>query len=199
MGEGDQTGCCHLSESYVDVSGVPYHSNCTAPFHHRAFTGLNSSLLTCRVHGFLRLSPYPYASISSMLLETRLVRQGNVFLVISSLMSVLTGLGETQSFVSYSQQGYTSGPSAPKAHTDNFSLNDLHEGPVAEWYVLRFHTTGPGFYPGAGTATAGSDVVQSGRPIFDDFFQHLWPYIGNNTANVVFQMVKRLWLIRIDQ
>ncbi|GFT85670.1 hypothetical protein TNCV_4253761 [Trichonephila clavipes] len=49
------------------------------------------------------------------------------------------------------------------------------------------------------TATAGSDVVQSGRPIFDDFFQHLWPYIGNNTANVVFQMVKRLWLIRTDQ
>ncbi|GFV71284.1 hypothetical protein TNCV_406651 [Trichonephila clavipes] len=49
------------------------------------------------------------------------------------------------------------------------------------------------------TATAGSDVVQSGRPIFDDFFHHLWPYIGNNTANVVFQMVKRMWLIRIDQ
>ncbi|GFS85946.1 hypothetical protein TNCV_1219441 [Trichonephila clavipes] len=49
------------------------------------------------------------------------------------------------------------------------------------------------------TATAGSDVVQSGRPIFDDFFQHLWSYIGNNTANVVFQMVKRLWLIRIDE
>ncbi|GFT32516.1 DDE_3 domain-containing protein [Trichonephila clavipes] len=49
------------------------------------------------------------------------------------------------------------------------------------------------------TATAGSDVVQSGRPIFDDFFQHLWPYIGNNTANAVFQMVKRLWLIGIDQ
>ncbi|GFW40949.1 hypothetical protein TNCV_4369971 [Trichonephila clavipes] len=49
------------------------------------------------------------------------------------------------------------------------------------------------------TVTAGSDVVQSGLPIFDDFFQHLWPYIGNNTANVVFQMVKRLWLIRIDQ
>ncbi|GFS87191.1 hypothetical protein TNCV_1130721 [Trichonephila clavipes] len=49
------------------------------------------------------------------------------------------------------------------------------------------------------TATAGSDVVQSGRPIFDDFFLHLWPYIGNNTANVVFQMDKRLGLIRIDQ
>ncbi|GFU67932.1 hypothetical protein TNCV_1364761 [Trichonephila clavipes] len=49
------------------------------------------------------------------------------------------------------------------------------------------------------TATAGSDVVQSGRPIFDDFSQHLWPYIGNNTANVVFRMVKRFWLIRKDQ
>ncbi|GFX81120.1 hypothetical protein TNCV_1911121 [Trichonephila clavipes] len=49
------------------------------------------------------------------------------------------------------------------------------------------------------TAKAGSDVVQSGRPIFDDFLQHLWPYIGNNTANVVFQMGKRLWLIHIDQ
>ncbi|GFX69148.1 uncharacterized protein TNCV_3563241 [Trichonephila clavipes] len=36
------------------------------------------------------------------------------------------------------------------------------------------------------TEKAVSDVVQSGRPIFDDFFQHLWPYIGNNTANVVF-------------
>ncbi|GFS89411.1 hypothetical protein TNCV_1809431 [Trichonephila clavipes] len=73
--------------------------------------------------------------------------------------------------------------------------------------TLRVRTTG---YPdtmdwlhqqaqGHWTATAGSDVVQSGRPIIDDFFQHLWPYIGNNTANVVFQMVKRLWLIRIDQ
>ncbi|GFU33113.1 hypothetical protein TNCV_4156501 [Trichonephila clavipes] len=54
-------------------------------------------------------------------------------------------------------------------------------------------------FPVVRTATAGSDVVQSGRPIFDDFFQHLWPYIGNNTANVVFQMVKRLWLISIEQ
>ncbi|GFT85963.1 hypothetical protein TNCV_3256031 [Trichonephila clavipes] len=53
--------------------------------------------------------------------------------------------------------------------------------------------------PPTRTAAAGSDVVQSGRPIFDDFFQHLWPYIGNNTANLVFQMVKRLWFIRIDQ
>ncbi|GFW20640.1 hypothetical protein TNCV_1048631 [Trichonephila clavipes] len=71
--------------------------------------------------------------------------------------------------------------------------------------LYRYHTSTKGMmYSGMKsgnkmTATAGSDVVQSGRPIFDDFFQHLWPYIGNNTANVVFQMVKRLWLIRIDQ
>ncbi|GFV07087.1 hypothetical protein TNCV_1586811, partial [Trichonephila clavipes] len=49
------------------------------------------------------------------------------------------------------------------------------------------------------SAIAGSDVVQSGRPIFDDFFQHLWPYIGNNAANVVLQMVKRCGSSRIDQ
>ncbi|GFW94692.1 hypothetical protein TNCV_4247321 [Trichonephila clavipes] len=61
-----------------------------------------------------------------------------------------------------------------------------------------FLSCGP-WTPSIRTDTAGSDVVQSGRPIFDDFFQHLWPYIGNNTANVVFQMVRRLWLARIDQ
>ncbi|GFV28863.1 hypothetical protein TNCV_2766981 [Trichonephila clavipes] len=44
------------------------------------------------------------------------------------------------------------------------------------------------------TAMAGSDVVQSGRPIFDDFSQHLWPYMDNNTANVVFQMVQNVKL-----
>ncbi|GFV40699.1 mariner Mos1 transposase [Trichonephila clavipes] len=56
-----------------------------------------------------------------------------------------------------------------------------------------------GIYFEGRTVMAGSDVVQSGSPVFDYFFQHLWPYISNNTANVVFQMVKRLWLIRIDQ
>ncbi|GFU94403.1 hypothetical protein TNCV_4014491, partial [Trichonephila clavipes] len=45
------------------------------------------------------------------------------------------------------------------------------------------------------TAMAGPDVVQSGRPIFDDFSNILWPYIGNSPVNVVFQMVKRFWLI----
>ncbi|GFW99520.1 hypothetical protein TNCV_3417531 [Trichonephila clavipes] len=67
------------------------------------------------------------------------------------------------------------------------------------WRPLQPKTCDTAIPESAKTTTAGSDVVQSGRPIFDDFFQHLWPYIDNNTANVVFQMVKRLWLIRIDQ
>ncbi|GFV05528.1 uncharacterized protein TNCV_227391 [Trichonephila clavipes] len=63
-----------------------------APNNHRASTSLNSPLLTCRVHGFMRLSPYP--SVSSIQLETRLVRPSKVFPVINSPMSVLTGPGE---------------------------------------------------------------------------------------------------------
>ncbi|GBL83715.1 hypothetical protein AVEN_132630-1 [Araneus ventricosus] len=34
MNVGDRTGClsiCHLSESSLDISGVPYHANCTRP------------------------------------------------------------------------------------------------------------------------------------------------------------------------
>ncbi|GFS79880.1 hypothetical protein TNCV_750511 [Trichonephila clavipes] len=69
----------------------------------------------------------------------------------------------------------------------------------SEEFISRSPTPSPMNSNYRRTAMAGSDVVQSGRPIFDDFFQHLWPYIGNNTANVVFQMVKRLWFIRIDQ
>ncbi|GFU59881.1 hypothetical protein TNCV_4726481 [Trichonephila clavipes] len=81
-----------------------------------------------------------------------------------------------------------------------FTVPELHSDGTFRlqgWYVS---TVGWLMFSELGwTSTAGSNVVQSGRPIFDDFFQHLWPYIGNNTANVVFQMVKRLWLIRIDQ
>ncbi|GFY27646.1 uncharacterized protein TNCV_910971 [Trichonephila clavipes] len=44
------------------------------------------------------------------------------------------------------------------------------------------------------TATAGSDVVQFGRPIFDDF-HNLWPYI----AAITRRMLSSKWLIRKDQ
>ncbi|GFX81535.1 uncharacterized protein TNCV_4509411 [Trichonephila clavipes] len=101
-------------------------SNAHSPYHHRASTSLNSPLLICRAHGFLRLSPFPYKSISLIQLETRLVRQGNVFPVINSPMSLLPGPREALGFVLCSQQGYTSRPSAPKAHIDHVSLNDSH-------------------------------------------------------------------------
>ncbi|GFT59021.1 hypothetical protein TNCV_186211 [Trichonephila clavipes] len=79
----------------------------------------------------------------------------------------------------------------------NFQLSRL--GSLLDFLVGSFIFGDPNTTWDPLTATAGSNGVQSGRPIFDDFFQHLWPYIGHNTANVVFQMVKRLWLIRIDQ
>ncbi|GFV62744.1 hypothetical protein TNCV_3101171 [Trichonephila clavipes] len=49
------------------------------------------------------------------------------------------------------------------------------------------------------TVTAGSDVVQSGRPIFDDFFQHLWPYISNNTCLVTSSIPVPLKTRRVGQ
>ncbi|GFW49643.1 hypothetical protein TNCV_2844231 [Trichonephila clavipes] len=84
-----------------------------------------------------------------------------------------------------------------KRNTFSPLLMDSLKKPIEEFFRCKIiSSTGK---RNCTTATAGSDVVQSGRPIFDDFFQHLWPYISNNTANVVFQTVKRLWLIRIDQ
>ncbi|GBO19737.1 hypothetical protein AVEN_188945-1 [Araneus ventricosus] len=81
MGAGDQTGCAYLPvtcQSYLDVSGVPYHANCTRPIPSQSLDQLEQSLLTCRVHGFMRLYPYPNTSISSIQLEPRLGRPGNV-------------------------------------------------------------------------------------------------------------------------
>ncbi|GFU85982.1 hypothetical protein TNCV_3069841 [Trichonephila clavipes] len=70
---------------------------------------------------------------------------------------------------------------------------------IGDIWLPNFSSSLDSFSVIARTAMAGSDVVQSGHTIFDDFFQHFRPYINNNMANVVFQMVKRLWLIRIDQ
>ncbi|GFW69135.1 hypothetical protein TNCV_1818891 [Trichonephila clavipes] len=79
-------------------------------------------------------------------------------------------------------------------------LDPFRFSPVSSYAVALQTEASTGGHQGQHTtATDGSDVVQSGRPIFDNFFQHLWPYMGNNTVNVVFQMVKRSWLNRIDQ
>lgn len=67
-----------------------------APYHQRDSTSmnLNRTLLPCRVHGFMRLLPYPYTSIHLIQLGMRLLRPGNVFSVINSPMEMLTGPGK---------------------------------------------------------------------------------------------------------
>ncbi|GFV51322.1 hypothetical protein TNCV_3615201 [Trichonephila clavipes] len=49
------------------------------------------------------------------------------------------------------------------------------------------------------TATAGSNVVQSGRPIFDDFSNICGRLSAITRRMLSSKRVKRLWLIRIDQ
>ncbi|GFU18380.1 uncharacterized protein TNCV_1980651 [Trichonephila clavipes] len=94
---------CRGSDAYVPVTCqsriYKYKGSHTTPtahasYHRRASTSLSSPLLTCRVHRFMRLSPYRYTSISSIQLETNRVRPGNVLLVINSPMSVLMGPSE---------------------------------------------------------------------------------------------------------
>ncbi|GFU80362.1 uncharacterized protein TNCV_3521361 [Trichonephila clavipes] len=46
MGAVDQTGClrtCHLSESYLEGSGVPYPANCTRPIPSQSLHQLEQS------------------------------------------------------------------------------------------------------------------------------------------------------------
>ncbi|GBL79512.1 hypothetical protein AVEN_109538-1 [Araneus ventricosus] len=97
MSVGDRAGClstCHLSESSLDVSGSHITPTTHAPYHHRGSTRLISPLLTNRVYGLMMLSPYSYTCILPIQSETRLVRPGNVFPVISSSLVVLSGAGE---------------------------------------------------------------------------------------------------------
>ncbi|GFV99290.1 hypothetical protein TNCV_1512621 [Trichonephila clavipes] len=100
-----------------------------------------------------------------------------------------------------SREGYASNPllKLPRMEFNEDGFGFTCPQTKKQPAIVEIATAISGIVGTGRTATAGSDVVQSGRPIFDDFFQHLWPYIGNNTANVVFRMVKRLWLIRIDQ
>ncbi|GBM09375.1 hypothetical protein AVEN_184082-1 [Araneus ventricosus] len=97
MSVDDRAGClstCHLSESSLDVSGIPITPTEHVPYHHRGSTRLNSPLLTNRVYGLIISSPYSYTCIRPIQLKTRLVRRGNVFPVINSAMVVLSGPGE---------------------------------------------------------------------------------------------------------
>ncbi|GBN11286.1 hypothetical protein AVEN_202276-1 [Araneus ventricosus] len=93
MSVGDRTGClntCHLSESSLDVSGVPYHANCTRPIPSQRFHQIEQSPDDKQGLWINDLSPYSYTCIRPIQLETRLVGRGNVFPVVNSPMVVLS-------------------------------------------------------------------------------------------------------------
>ncbi|GFX47123.1 hypothetical protein TNCV_2747001 [Trichonephila clavipes] len=60
------------------ASEVPHHANCTRTASLQNSTSLNSLLLTCMVHGFMRMSSYPYRSISSIRQRVSSHQQSNV-------------------------------------------------------------------------------------------------------------------------
>ncbi|GFW08239.1 hypothetical protein TNCV_956701 [Trichonephila clavipes] len=121
------------------------------------------------------------------------------------LLKIWNDMIVQKTLIALTSDGYVTEPKAPVSSNKNVPMiNDgdpvkSRSEPQARYYERMQPSPLESCPLPLRTATAGSDVVQSGLTIFDDFFQHLWPYIGNNTANVVFQMVKRLWLIRIDQ
>ncbi|GBM04932.1 hypothetical protein AVEN_126085-1 [Araneus ventricosus] len=94
MGVGDRIGCLHTcpcQSRLLTYQRSHIKPTANAPYHHRGSTRLNSSLLTCWVHGFMRLPPYQYMSIHPIQLETR---PGNLLPVINSSMAALAGPDE---------------------------------------------------------------------------------------------------------
>lgn len=70
--------------------------------------------------------PYTFICPSPIQLQARLVRPGNFYPFINSLMAMLVGPGKTYSFVSCSQQQYMYEPSALKALISDDLLNSSH-------------------------------------------------------------------------
>ncbi|GFV50831.1 putative transposable element [Trichonephila clavipes] len=66
----------------------------------------------------------------------------------------------------------------PKAEV--FSIVSTHDSALHTLILQNLIVTS--FLAHSRTATTGSDVAQSGRPIFDDFFQHLWISFTPNAA-----------------
>ncbi|GFU08309.1 uncharacterized protein TNCV_932191 [Trichonephila clavipes] len=130
MGPGDQAESLrtyHMSELYLDVSGVPYHANVTRPIPSQSLHQLKQSpiymLCVCVV-------PLIHEVVSISIHANQLDSIGNETVQTTqrvsnhlSPVSVLTGSGDAGSFVSCSQQGYTSRPSVSKAHIEDVSLN----------------------------------------------------------------------------
>ncbi|GFV72011.1 uncharacterized protein TNCV_2459441 [Trichonephila clavipes] len=80
MGAGDQTGCMrtyHLSESYIDVSGVPYHANCKRPIPLQSLHQLDESSVDMQgpwIHEIVSI-PVHVHQLNSIGNETRQIRE----------------------------------------------------------------------------------------------------------------------------
>ncbi|GFT58654.1 MARVEL domain-containing protein [Trichonephila clavipes] len=176
---------CEIVISYVSVQLLkdtcrPAYSSVTGGFvgsAHETYFYLSSC--ACMIITCVLLFSFIISHVSSIMVERTIV--AFMFWSICSFLSFSTSIA-----LFFYVNGSNSVEMFGYSHKIAAAVNNL----VALHFKYDFWHM---------TATAGSDAVQSGRPIFGDFFQHLWPYVGNNTVNVVFQMVKRLWLIRIDQ
>ncbi|GBM35093.1 hypothetical protein AVEN_157764-1 [Araneus ventricosus] len=78
MSLGDRAGClstCHLSESSLDVSGVPYHANCTRPIPSQRLHHIEQSPVDKQglwINDVVSILVHPFDTIES---ETRQTRQ----------------------------------------------------------------------------------------------------------------------------
>ncbi|GBO37369.1 hypothetical protein AVEN_228655-1 [Araneus ventricosus] len=94
MSVGDRARClstCHLSETSLDVSGVPYHANCTRPIPSQRLHQIEQSPVDKQ-----GLWMNDVVSILVHVHPSDTIGNGteNVFPVINSPMAVLSGPGE---------------------------------------------------------------------------------------------------------
>ncbi|GBN51468.1 hypothetical protein AVEN_5707-1 [Araneus ventricosus] len=123
MSVGDRAGClstCHMSESSLDVSGVPYHANCTRPIPSQRLHQIEQSPVDkqgLRINDVVSILVHVHPS-DTIGNETRQTRQP----VSSHQQSNGSVVGPRRC----SQQRYTSGPSDLRVHINDGPLNSFH-------------------------------------------------------------------------
>ena len=129
MDAGDQPGyvrTCQLSWSYLHISGILYHFNCTHPTPLQSLHQLEQSPSDMQGLWIYEVVHIP-AHVHPLDTIGNKTRQTKQYLTTHQQSNVgVDGPSEADSFVSCSQHGYTSGPSDTKAHINYVSLNVLH-------------------------------------------------------------------------